>query len=319
MEFRKKKNKVAVSKCWLLVILLLFFGGSFFRLYQLTGESALIDSGRVNFILNAESVFLLSFSPQKNEVLAMKIPDNLQLEALSGYGRYQARSLYELGELEGKSGKLLKESVQEYLGLPLDGWVRASGKATLTCEEGSFKSRLSGILFDLFWGEGKTDFPKGDVARLWFSFRKVPLNNVRVLDLDRIILLGEETLPDKTVVLAADKEKLDFTLQKYFLDEKMREENLAIEVVNLTEHAGLANQAARLVSNIGGRVIGLETQAGKNWCWVKSEKKNRESYTVRKLIKIFNCEFIEAKLADQPAEVILAVGEDYWKKWKEKW
>jgi len=49
-------------------------------------------------------------------------------------------------------------------------------------------------------------------------------------------------------------------------------------------------------------------------CQIKSEKKYKNSYTVRKLSHVFDCQWEGEPMAEQRANLVLIVGKSYWEK-----
>jgi hypothetical protein len=126
-------------------------------------------------------------------------------------------------------------------------------------------------------------------------------------------------LPDGTSGFELNQARLDRIIAKYFQDEKIREEGLALEVVNATNHSGLAARAARIISNMGGRVIAMRDWDLRNEkCSLRSGQKNLSSYTLKKLVKVFDCQFDGEDLGSSRAEMIIILGEDYWRELNKK-
>jgi len=80
----------------------------------------------------------------------------------------------------------------------------------------------------------------------------------------------------------------------------------------------LANNASKIIDNIGGRVVQVgslhdQTETNES-CEIKSEKKYKNSYTVNKLKQIFDCHWSEGEENEQRARILLLVGEAYWAK-----
>jgi hypothetical protein len=247
--------------------------------------------------------------------VVLKIPNGVEIKTTRGYGQYRVGAIYELGELSGRGGELLRESVQEEFGVLVEAYLKIQN--TKYKIQNTKNDLLRILASSILQRKGITDFSFIDLLWLWWTIKNIPINSADFLDLSKLSVLKEETLVDGTTVPILDKERSDDLPAKYFGDSRIRNENLAIEVVNTTDHSGLANQAARIIANSGGRVVRVGNKKLKmknEKCEVRSGKKERESLTVKKLLRIFACDFAETDLSGQQAEVILEVGEDYWKK-----
>lgn len=313
---KKKKNKLRVTAFWLLVIVFLFLVGGALKFFK-ANRFCWNGQDDINFVIAAEDVFLVSVEPTEKRLVVLRIPAQLVIEASRGYGEYRIGAIYELGELEKKGGELLRESVQEYFGVPVERYLKIPNTqyAIPNTRNGLLKILNSLILKR----EGATDFSPVELFRLWWTIRKVPSDRLISLDLSKFNLVEEKSLADGSKVLTLERGASDNLAAKYFTQKKIREENLAIKVVNATSHAGLANQAARIINNMGGRVVSVETKETEGEkCQVMAGEKKRKSRTVESLLGIFNCDFTAADLSGQPAEVVLEVGEEYWERWKGK-
>ena len=77
--------------------------------------------------MRAKSVSLLSVNPQEKKVTIIDLPQNLYLEATGGFGKWQLRSIYDLGESQSiGGGQLLKDTLTNFFGLPIDGFLQFS-------------------------------------------------------------------------------------------------------------------------------------------------------------------------------------------------
>lgn len=326
----KRKKKLKVISYWLLVISFLVLVGCGLRLVRMSKEAVWDGKGRASFVVADREVSLVSLEPENKNLVILKISKDTEIETTRGYGRYRIGAVYQLGELEGKGGSLLRESVQEYFGIPVDGWIKTwdMGHAIWDTKKDLLKI-FSGLILGR---KGETNFTLWDVLRLWWEMRKILPHQTKLILLDEIGALKSKVLVDGSRAWEVNRERLDIFLQDNFYEPKIREENLTIRVINTTDYPGLANHAARIVGNMGGRVVGVSSEDGKreaslpaqagkvqsSKCEIRSEKKKRETFTVQKLVKALNCQFVEEEGSDERAEVTVLVGENYWRMLNEK-
>lgn len=289
-----------------------------FWLWKFFSKSVWDGKSRLNLVLTNEKVSLLSLNPADKELVFLSMPSQTLLEVIRGFGVYKVESVFSLGEMENhRGGELLMGTVQENLGIPVDAYASIS----------NLKSQISNVktyilaCFKLLLRNGKTNLTKWDLLRLWWELRKIRQDKIVMVDLKES--LKEIVLPDGTSAFEIEPEKIKKISGDFLKDFRIRQENLSIAVLNSTNHSGLANRGARLVENIGGRVVEVGDAGGgflgMEKCEIRSPKKLKTSYTVKKLIKIFACQWSGEKMGESRAQVVLILGEDYWKKLKEKW
>jgi len=309
----------------LLVIFLLIVGGFGWKIYASVAKSVWDGENQINLVLNSSPVLVASFNPPEKSINVLIIPNGTFIEVIHGFGPYRVESIYGLGELNGsalqngRGGELLSGSIQEYLGMPVDAYISVQ---SAKCKVQSRESKTC-LLDQLFWAirrNGRTDLTKWDLIRLWWGTRGVREDKIKVVNLGETSASEEVTLPDGTKAAKIDTEQLQGIVGQLFIDGKIKQNDLTIAVLNGTDHQGLATRASRLVENIGGRVVGIgEVESSKlkvksSKCEVRSGKKYKNTYTVQKLLKVFDCQWTGEDLENQRAEVVLILGERYWQK-----
>lgn len=319
----KKRKKISSLRLILGAIICLLFLGIVWRTYQGFHQSVWDGDSQINLVLASQPVTIVSFSPARGSLKILLIPDKTFIETVHGYGQYRVESLGGLGELENRPS-LLAESCQEYLGLPVDGWIGGERNEMVfsqTGQEGErqIKQTLTDRLFQLIKKKEKTNLTRWDLVRLWRQINTVRFDKVTLIDLSKTSALLAKILPDGTPGFEIDQNRLDSLIARYFQDDKLREEGLSVEILNATDHSGLASQGARVITNLGGRVIGIKDWPSRNdQCQIRSKKERASSYTLKRLAKIFDCQLTGEDLGDSRAETVIIIGEDYWRKLKEK-
>ncbi len=261
----------------------------------------------INLLVRSGKTSLVSFSPQNEEITIINIPDSLFFETAYGFGKWQFRSIYDLGEGEKGLGgnKLIKSSLSSLFALPIDGVVE--GDLVNLIKEDKF-SMLS-VLFDL-----KSELTLMELIRFQIDVSRVRFDKVSQIDLEEQGVLEKSNLPDGSGVLTADTVKLDSVLSN-MIDPLLSKEHKTIAVFNSTEHPLLAQKAARLITNIGGDVIIVSN--GKNKLKTTAISGD-QSKTLERLKQIFEASGTidpnDEDLASSRAQITLFLGEDYYLK-----
>jgi hypothetical protein len=327
---RKKIKKIRIVRLILFVILLILLGGLGFKIYRSIAKSVWDGQSQLNLAINPsiadQPVLIAAFNPEEKSLNVLLIPPRTFIETIHGYGPYRVESIYRLGELNKKGGELFQGSLQTYLGIPVDAYASMSNVKCqsplrgIPSEWSNVKIKtciLENIRFLIKGGE--TNLTKWDLLRLWLGFRNLRQDKINLVDLGQTSASQEVDLLDGTKANKIDTERLELIMSQFFVDKKLKQEDLTVAVLNGTNHAGLANKVATLIKNIGGQVMTVgDTENGQGeslrQCQIKSEKKYKNSYTVRKLSHVFDCQWEGEPMAEQRANLVLIVGKSYWEK-----
>jgi len=268
----------------------------------------------INVVIKAKNISLLSFDPSEQKAVIYDIPENTYLEVSSGFGKWQLSSIYDFGESQkNMGGVLLKGTMESLFGLPIDGVLNFSGKysqkevAQIISEIRKSPLSITNAMPFL-----KTNLTPFELIKLSMGLSGVRFDKVKQVNLlDTPDLLTKNYLPDGTEVLIADTVKLDSIIS--LTDAVLKSENKTIAIFNSTSHPGLAQKAARLITNIGGDVI--ITSNGQNE-FKKTLIVGEKSKTLDRLKQIFEANDIidlkESKdLVSSRAQINLFLGEDY--------
>lgn len=256
---------------------------------------------RMNFVFIDQSLAVVSLEPQKNLTI-LEMPNNLYLEVPGGFGNYHLGSVYELGQLEGRGGELLKATLQDYLAVPMDGYIKMS----------NVKCRMSNCFLLTLFRKAKTDLPFWQLIRIWWEAKELRSDKVKTVNLQEANVLTLDSLPDGSQVFKTKFLPLDKLVGKYFSDRSFVKERIKIEVLNATGELGLAKAVARMITNLGGEVISVSnaenTQEKSSMKCHGASIKN--SYTVHKLESILKTATQVGEMGGSRADVLILVGED---------
>lgn len=267
----------------------------------------------INILIKAKGISLLIFSPKDQKITIIDVPEATYLEVGHGFGKWQLGSVYNLGESQNHAGdKLLIDSLTNFFGLPIEGYMDFSGRYLNSSPD----TIVSEIRKNPFFAVNTLPFLKTDLTPFELIRLKTALSGVRFDKIEQINLANNDLLlPDKladgTDVLTPDTIKLDSILSN-LVDPGIQLEHESVAIFNSTNHPQLAQNAARIITNMGGNVI--ITSNGQNKYKV-SYVAGEKSKTLDRLKQIFGSgDIIDAKdedLISSRAQINIFLGEDY--------
>lgn len=304
-----KKTKLAVIVLTLVFGLILLgqiinFGKMFFKPWGLSQEKVNRNyrwngKNNINLVIKSESIAVLSLNPQEKTAFIINFPDNTLIDTAFGFGKWQIRSIYNLGQSEGNRGyELLEKSLGNLLGVPIDGMIEYKGDLT----------RLDIINI-------KTDLTLLELIRLKISLSQVRFDKIKNIDLSRMEVLDKTRMNDGTEIYTPDPDKIDQSL--VFIDPSIQKEHLSIAVFNATDYPQLAQKAARMITNLGGNVI---ITANTQNTYAKTLVTGQKGATLTRLSEVFDlgcskdptCANIPVpEAANSRAQINIVLGEDF--------
>lgn len=275
------------------------------RKYHWNGEFNL------NLLVRTNRISLLSYNPKEAKVTVVNIPDETFLEVPFGFGSWQLRSVYELGESQKQLGghKLLVDTLTNFLAVPVDGFLDLKDlnpeRSVITIVDSLRKNPF--FMFKLL-PVLKSDLNLLELLRLDFQLSKVRFDKVEEISLDKLDVLDKGSLPDGTFVFTGDPVKLDSILSA-LADPEIVSEHKTIAVFNGTNKGLLAVKWARLIRNLGGNVI----ITGNTEEIKQTKVTGVKSTTLKRLQQIFASD--DTSGSPEPgssrADINLLLGEDY--------
>ncbi len=271
------------------ILLLAFFG----KIAETIKNSHYDGQNRINLILTlAEEkspTIVFSLEPKAKSLVAVLIPSSTRVVVARDSGIYDIGNVYRLGELspeKGGGGKLLSQTVQNFLGTGIDGWV-------------IIKCQMSG-------GKCQMDKNSLSIRNLLTS----PDSNLTIIDKVRIWSLAQGIGLDKIEVVdissQLDLDKMAVTL---FPNTQLLKEHQIVEIVNATDITGLGADFARIITNMGGQVLRVVTsQETLEESAIFSREK---SYTAEKLGSIFSLPVKINKNKELTSDIEILLGKDY--------
>ncbi len=274
---------------------------------------------RINIALKSSSISVISFDPVSQKLTILNIPDNLYMELPKGYGSWAIGSVFDLGQSETPQigSELLKQSLAKLLGIPMDGFITIdSNKSTSQIVQDLKSNPVNNILL---LRQLKTDLTPVEALALIRAWGTTRNDKIISLDFEHSEITLSKLLPDASRVLGINNIALDTFIREKMSDPKFIQEGLDIAVFNATNHSGLASEAAREITNMGGNVISTtNTQNLLSFSQVISSEEQKQ--TSKRLSEIFapqclnkKCISSDPKIASSRAQINIILGEDFYR------
>lgn len=275
---------------------------------------------------------LVSFYPKGDKIIVLKLSDDLYVDVPKGYGRWQIGSVYSLGQEEQKSKKgalLLGLSVSKLIGLPIDGVILfKDGKNIQSIEE--FTQGMKNNFFAPFTLSSsiESSLTPLEVAGIFKELSSVRRDKIKIMDLAKSTITDSKLLPDSSRVLGVDTIKLDSYIRDKMSDFNILEEGVSVAVFNATDYPGLAQEASRVITNMGGNVVvttSTDKRLEKTAIYQQNNEKNNRSLTYKRLAEIFApgclsnpCTTDDKKVLHSRSKINIVLGEDYYNFWHKR-
>lgn len=310
-----------------LLILAAIFFAAIFMVFKEIRLSKWDGQRRFTVVVDSDPLYLFSIEPNTNTASVVIIPSNTTLDVPFNYNKYQAKAIYSLGNLDAKrsGGKLLAKSMENTFGVFTDGFIAAKGdnKFSVPSEADKIymlkKNNFSAVsLFTSFiriiTGDNFTsDLSRMDLIKLWYSIHNLRSDQITIVNLAKIDILSDEKLPDGTMVKIFDKDLFDLTLQTNFQDQKIRMQNVTIDIVNAANMQNVATQFGRTLMHLGAKVVSKSTAESLNKLNCKIyffDKRLLSSIIVSRMLNTYKCSVEETKEAGI-ADLKIVLGEDF--------
>ncbi len=327
----KAKAKTALAlKTFFLIFILLIVGFAVNILKNLSQPLSYrgFDKGYIwqgdfkfNLVFRGDTISVLSFDSEEQTIRVIDIPDETYIEVPGGFGSWQIRSIFDLGESERVNGaKLLAFGISNFLGAPMDGFIEPLNELRqMSTYELIAYLRSNPLNYLQFLGNAKINLTPAEYARLAINIYKVRFDKIIEVDLKKEGLLEKKILPDGSTGLIGDPLKIDGFAGSIFLDQKIRKEEKTIAVFNASGKPGKAQKVANLISHLGGNVIYTANAEKQIKTSVIVSNNALESLTQKRLSQIFapECLKIKCVIINDPdiissrAEINVVLGADY--------
>ncbi|OGD62552.1 hypothetical protein A2160_05905 [Candidatus Beckwithbacteria bacterium RBG_13_42_9] len=302
---KKRQGLKVLVRAGFYLLLALFFLLAIGEIWK-NWHQALWDNQRTFYfaVQEGETSWLVKADKNQQEAVVIKIPGHTLINTARGFGEYQAKSIYKMGEIEKISGiDLVKESLTWTFGIPVEGVLKFDQETkNLDLKTAFFKASL---------GWGKTNLTKWDLWRLFLFFNKLRLDQVETVTINDVPGVETKLRLDGVTVLSLDTERLDNWLLSRFTSSEMVNEPYSWEVMNTTMNSGLAAQVARLLRNTGVQVVQVnEGSAQESKIYVDNKVNSQAVRFFSRFLKIP----ISLSQPDRSSqgEITVVLGNDFW-------
>lgn len=323
-QSRRLHQKTKLALLILTVLILsLFFGKLVIFIKSLkqpfsyggdTKSYAWNTKSNINLIIKGKTLAVLTYKPVDQEISLIKIPSNSYLSLPQNLGVWPLSSVFDLGQsLKPPQGSyLLKTAVSNLMGIPIDGFLNDEFQIPEELLDNLRKNPLKTVTL---LPSLKTDLSFPELFSLEIGLSQVRFDKVQILDLQDLMQTDE--LPDGTKVLIGDPIKID-SLSSKLAETSFKTESLTIAIYNGTATVGLAQKAARMITNLGGNVIitnSLGQKQTKSGVYVNipDEKKLQLTATYTRLVQIFGkgATIPPEELLSSRAQISVVLGDDF--------
>lgn len=230
--------------------------------------------------LGIKSAYLIRESKYDGKYINMAIVANKNTREIIGFNNQENR----ISRLIIK-GNLDPLRIPEEIGIIVDSQIELDKYP----EDKNLVTICKDILFS---NTKKTDLTIFDAAKLLILSKKVQSNQIN----------------EEEVELSMPPHVLDKIVNKFFMNDIVRTENISIGIVNATDTSGIGKKLERSLTNLGFNVVSVSTER-------KPEKKSKIEYSsestyslikIQKLLKYPKYRTDKKLIAD----IIITIGED---------
>lgn len=285
------------------------------------------DKVSLNLVVKSQDISIINYDPFNKETTLLVIPNETYVTLPQGFGDWPVGSVYPLGqdEKEPKGAWLLKQSLAKLLGLPIDGFIEVNENDQKNSTEEIVKKWMNNPIFAyLTLRNMRSDLTLIESWKLISTLSQTRDDKFKVINLASSDITESKLLPDSSRVLGVDTIKLDLFIRDNLSDENIYSEGLTVAIYNGTTHFGLAKEASRVITNLGGNVIiaqNSENPIEKSLITInnKSMENLENSQTYKKLSQVFapdclkkSCTITDPKIDQSRSQIIIVLGEDYY-------
>ncbi|MCR4264502.1 MAG: LytR C-terminal domain-containing protein [Candidatus Roizmanbacteria bacterium] len=259
MSAHKKRSRVTLL--FILVITVVVTGFAAATFFNRNPLSKQWDyTGRFT-VFDTHSLTLISYPSDMSSVISITIPADVYINVPGGYGYYRVKDVLALSRSERRGDELLIESVSSLMGIPIE----------------AAKNRMS------YW----------DQVLVWQLVNNNDLERQNINLGDYPVTVSEKRV-DGVEIEKLDSVKIDFYFGELFWERAIRDENITIGIFNASQTPGLANVYARILENIGYRIVDITNWEGDpigDDCVIRITGLPSlvESISVSRLRSIFDC------------------------------
>lgn len=271
-----------------------------------------------DFVTNAS---LTIIDTHEKTLKTISLPENALMHLPYGLDEFKLGSLYKIAALENSKElrKLVTQTLVEYFGVPSHTIyiIKNQSESNIPFVDWIVNpATLFHLAFDNNWVKDNviTESSSWDLLRLANTIRTIPKEFTDKIDLIEYDIAKIEKRKDGSEAAITDQNKLDAYIKKSFQNIDLIEEKANIQIENGTTISGLGSNYSRIVTNMGGIVIGVKNseQASEATKIIVSDKRWESSVTVQELKNTLDKPEIMLDSSYNPtADISVILGDTY--------
>lgn len=278
---RKLRRKIAVKKgrVKLFAYAMVFALITFPLLYLLTARELFRGGSKLSVAIQDKDgdVIISTFDPVNEEITNITIPRNTQVDVARGLGVWKLGSVWELGENEGLSGRLLAETITYHLKFPVGAWAAWPALG--------FTHRSPLDALRAVFAPYKTNLKIGDRVAISLFAAQVP--NTKRVDIN----LAETSYLKKTELIDGEEgyvplETFAPALSAIFADPEISGKTFVVVIKDATAQGSEAYEIGKLLEVLGAKVASIVKEERQD---IDCEVLGKEEKQAKKVARLLNC------------------------------
>ena len=270
---------------------------------------------RETLVLVGNPTVLWSWNKRDNSFVLIALPSDTVIDAVHGYGAYSLDALWKLGEIDKNERNLLRQSMQEFMGIPIPWYVGMKDHKTPVAAEDAKDIVRSYFLWQRLWSYVSGALHTNVPISVYFSFIKSFLlstpDKISLYDMTELNGIQEEKLADGSSIKKLNLGRFDEIIGHAFDDEKLRNEQVSVAIYNTTDLSSVGQRIARLLGHMGIFVITVGNDTPEiTDCTLTASKNVLRTKTAGFIRSLYHCK----DLVDDGtvrADILLRMGSQY--------
>ena len=220
---------------------------------------------------------VIVFDPKLSEITTLTIPGDTEVNVARNLGTMRLKNVWQLGENEKATGKLLAETLTNNFRFVSFLWIDSAGEGLV----GSNFLKLTKFLFV----PGSTNLSFRDRLGIVIFSSKVGNSGRTEIDLAKSLFLQKGKLSDGEAGFKISENLME-RLTIYFSDYSLAEGSVRSFINDETGEFGVANEFGKIIETMGAKVVSIDKKTVSETDCVVS---GGERVYVEKIARIFSC------------------------------
>ncbi len=273
------------------------------------------DTSRETIVLVGNPTVLWSWNKRDKSFVLIALPSDTVIDAVHGYGAYSLDALWKLGEIDKRERNLLRQSMQEYIGIPISWYLGMKDQKTPVAADDAKDITRMYFSWQRLWSYVSGALHTNVPISVYFSFIQSFLlstpDKISLYDMTELNGIQEEKLVDGSSIQKLNLGRFDEIIGHAFDDEKLRNEQVSVAIYNTTDLPSVGQRIARLLSHMGIFVITVGNDTPEiSDCTLTASKNVLRTKTAGLIRRLYHCkEHVDE--ATVRADLILRMGSVY--------